>query len=525
MSARWISLLGVNLRSIFALSQTSRKKKNKRNMNMALMIVLYVFVGLIFAVYCGVLSALYVYMGMEEIVMPMMMTIASVVILITSIFKANGFLFASRDDDLLLSLPVDTHQIIVSRLATLYIFDLVETAVVMLPSLVVVAVMSNVGAGFIISVLMSILFIPMIPLAIAALIGIIVTYISCRFKHKNFLSVVFGMLFVIIIMFFSMSAQNMNDQVIMDMSKLLLDLFRRTYFPTSLYISGLSGNVMSLIGFIVLSLSAVIGVTAAIAWKYKRITTFLTTEKSSGNYRMQSLKTSGTMFSLYRKEFKLYTSIPVYVLNTAFSFVFMIIIAIALFFVKDIESFLKIPGAKNYIALALPIVLSFFMALSSTTYPSISLEGKKLWLTAHLPVPQKQIYHAKLLVNLTLSVPTCIISSVLLIIRFRPDTLNAVMTFLVPLAYGIFVSIFGLWVNLKFPNFDWVNPVTVIKQGIPAMICIFGGMIVVIIPAFLIFTFSEAAHIIYIIVVSVLAVLSFILYRLVSGTKLLSLTE
>ena len=153
MSARWISLLGVNLRSIFALSQTSRKKKNKRNMNMALMIVLYVFVGLIFAVYCGVLSALYVYMGMEEIVMPMMMTIASVVILITSIFKANGFLFASRDDDLLLSLPVDTHQIIVSRLATLYIFDLVETAVVMLPSLVVVAVMSNVGAGFIISVL------------------------------------------------------------------------------------------------------------------------------------------------------------------------------------------------------------------------------------------------------------------------------------------------------------------------------------------------------------------------------------
>ena len=99
----------------------------------------------------------------------------------------------------------------------------------------------------------------------------------------------------------------------------------------------------------------------------------------------------------------------------------------------------------------------FFAALSSTTYPSISLEGNHVWLTASLPVRSETIYKAKIIMNLCLTVPAILISSVLLSIRFRPDLLYAVLTVVISVLCSIFMAVFGLTVNIKFPNFEWTN--------------------------------------------------------------------
>jgi len=80
--------------------------------------------------------------------------------------------------------------------------------------------------------------------------------------------------------------------------------------------------------------------------------------------------------------------------------------------------------------------------------------------------------------NLILSVPACLISTILFVIRFKPDTVFAAVTILLPTACAVFMAFFGLAVNLKFPNFEWTNATTVIKQSAGGFICSFGGLII-----------------------------------------------
>lgn len=523
MRANWLTLLGVNLRSIFMAVQSSRKKK--RHAGFVVMMIIYALVGLLFAFYCGLTAYAYVLMGMADIVMPIMMTMASILILFTTIFKSNGFLFASRDDEFLLSLPIRTHEIIIGRIGTLYLFELAETIMIMAAPLIVLAVMTDVSAGFVFLGAVSIVFIPLIPLALSALIGIVITFISSRFKYKNAVTIILGMVVLVVIMGFSMSAQNIDETMFLNMNQMILQAITQLYFPANLYISGLNGSAAAYAVFVLLSVGIMLAVTALITFKYKSITTLLNTGKSKGTYHMETLKTSGFMMALYKKELKFYTSFSVYVMNTAFSFVLMIVAAVAIFFVQDIEGFLQIPKADQYITSLLPAILALFMSLSSTTYPCISLEGNHLWLMNHLPVRDKDIYDAKLLLNLSLAIPSALIASILFIIRFKPDMIIGIMTITVPLAYGLFMAVFGLFANLKFPNFQWINPTSVVKQGTPSMITTLGGMLISIIAAILIFTFISLAPIIYGILTAALLLSAFLLYRNICTISLKSLSD
>ena len=50
------------------------------------------------------------------------------------------------------------------------------------------------------------------------------------------------------------------------------------------------------------------------------------------------------------------------------------------------------------------------------------------------------------------------------------------LVFLTPLAYACFTSVFGMWLNLKFPNYSWTSEITVVKQSAASFIGIFFGM-------------------------------------------------
>jgi ABC-2 type transport system permease protein len=90
-------------------------------------------------------------------------------------------------------------------------------------------------------------------------------------------------------------------------------------------------------------------------------------------------------------------------------------------------------------------------------------------------VPAKYIFLAKLLVNLTLTVPTSLICSVLLSVALKIRGLRLVLTFLVPLAYALFSAALGLLVNLKLPKLEWQNEAQVVKQSAASMVSMFGS--------------------------------------------------
>ena len=54
---------------------------------------------------------------------------------------------------------------------------------------------------------------------------------------------------------------------------------------------------------------------------------------------------------------------------------------------------------------------------------------------------------------------------------------DVLFIFLIPLAFNLFTAVWGMYVNIKMPNFSWENEAAVVKQGMPAFLGIFTAML------------------------------------------------
>ncbi len=105
MIRKCVKLTKVQLKGIVFSGQFGAKRGQKAAKAATMSLVL-ALVGLVFIFYSAFFSWAYIMMGLSETVMPLMMTVSSIMILFTTMAKASSFIFSSRDNDLLMSLPV-----------------------------------------------------------------------------------------------------------------------------------------------------------------------------------------------------------------------------------------------------------------------------------------------------------------------------------------------------------------------------------------------------------------------------------
>ena len=122
--------------------------------------------------------------------------------------------------------------------------------------------------------------------------------------------------------------------------------------------------------------------------------------------------------------------------------------------------------------------------------------------------------------NLILGLPSVLIASILCMIRFRLDLLWGLIAVVIPVLYTLLASVGGMYVNIRFPNFSWTNEAAVVKQSASAMITVFGGMILVVIPGAALLTLGIPALPLYIVTAVVLAALDLFFYVRVIKTPL-----
>ena len=161
---------------------------------------------------------------------------------------------------------------------------------------------------------------------------------------------------------------------------------------------------------------------------------------------------------------------------------FVLIISIILFNENAINYFTKINGFNEIIKNNIFLVFSILCVLSSTTNSAISLEGKSFWILKMLPVSLDKIFISKIMVNLTILIPTIIIGGTFFGIILHLSFIEFLFIYLTPLAYGIFASVNGLLLNITFPRFDYESEVRVIKQSMAVFLTILVGVIMVFVP-------------------------------------------
>lgn len=512
-------LFKVQLLQLFGLNKAlhAKDRKEKRKW-MAIFIGIILLVGYVFVVsfvYSFSIASMFEAVGKLELLLAIMMAFTSLITIIVTIYKVNGILFGFKDYDMVMSLPVKTSMVVASRVLILYVMNVAFSFLIMLPAGIVYVLKASPSLLFSFFFLVTLFFIPLLPIIAATCIGSIIMMISSRFKYTNLLNLV---LTFAVLLFFMGGMINVNGDTenLTNMSLTLMVEVNTLYPLTNMYVNAVCHySFLSFILFMGISIGAFILYVVIIGTKFKSINTGLMTTRKNGRFNMEGQVQSSPFRALYRKELKRYFSTSIYVLNTAFGIVLYTVLSVALLFVgtEQISELLKIPQLPMYINNFAPFAVSIFIVLSCTTMCSISLEGKNLWILQSSPIAVHTICLSKIAVNLTITVPAILINNVLLLFVLQTSLIESVLFFVLPITYAVFIAFMGMVVNMKFPNFDWTNEVTVVKQSAASLIATFAGFISIAIPFAILFALPHVNQHIFILgVIVVLVILCVIMY-------------
>jgi ABC-2 type transport system permease protein len=477
-----------------------RAKRNKAIVTLvAFCLIGLMMLGMSYGFFLGMCMGLNA-LGAPGLTLVIACAAASLVAIVTTVFKVAPTLFAFKDFDLVMSLPIDVRTVVMSRVFRLYGANLFFTAFVMLPAAVAYLVFEPQGVLFHLLFVLTFLFVPLIPIAIASVVGTLISMVSMGFRHKNLVTIVLSLLLLVGYMSATMSFGRPRIKAPRPWRHCWLISVRRQHGhfacvpPAEWYASGLQGDVGKALLFVGVSTALFALFVVAAAKGFNRLNTRLSGSGPARRGAVRDQKSAAPLMALYIKEIRRYFASPLYVLNTGIGAVLLILAAVGLL-VSGEEALavsLEMSNLPEILGKAAPFVISLFVCMSGTTASSISIEGNKLWQLKALPLPVADIFLAKLLVSFTVMAPAILIAGTIFNIVLGTDIAGALLVYLVPLLYMAFIACFGLYMNLLFPKFDWKSETEVIKQGTPMLASIFGGLAISALPVAMLVGFGVA---------------------------------
>ena len=474
----------INSTGINSLSKgiDNSKEKKKLLITTATLLLIAAVICFMSTTYSIGLAIVLKPMGYLDLILVVAILFSCILSFIMSIYKAQGTLFSSKDYDLLMSLPIKNSTILTSKILSLMSISYIETALIIIPASIVYFIYNGrLSWIFFIILAIGLFFIPMIPIIVASIIAIIMTFISSRFKHKNIATTVVGMIAVLLIMIFSMNMQNYINAFLENSNSIVSGLSK--IYPPAMYLKDALVNydVVNLLKFICISIIPFVIFIMIFSNTFKIINGKLSESYKKANYKVKKLETSSITKALVTQELRRYFATPIYVMNTAVGMVLLVAASIATLFVskQTLIELLGYPEIANMIPISILVMLVFTIGISCTTNSSISLEGNRLWILKSLPIEPKDIFKGKIITNLIITIPASVIANIIFYIGLKFEFKYLLFNLIISIVFSIVSAVLGLIINLCFPKMDWTNPTTVVKQSASVMITILGIMILI----------------------------------------------
>ena len=182
--------------------------------------------------------------------------------------------------------------------------------------------------------------------------------------------------------------------------------------------------------------------------------------------------------ALLQKELRRFVGSSNYMLNCGLGIVMMPLGAVFLLWKQSmIREMVRVifPGANGFLALLTVGAVCLLISMNDMTVPSVSLEGKNLWLVQSYPIPGRQVLMAKIHMHLLLTlVPAAVLVAAAEWV-LRPGLLYGLLIPVACAVFAAFMAAFGLFINLKMPNLNWTSEIVPIKQSMGVMITLFGS--------------------------------------------------
>lgn len=439
--------------------------------------ILYLSLGYTFFTFSQSLIA-----GLNEKTFPLFyMTIgliATAVGLLGSVFNAYSTIFEANDTEMLLSLPIPPRRIVFVRVATLYAMTLLYSGAVLLPAAIAFLAYGNPTVLGGINAFL--LFLPLTLLIEAVTLGIafVVAAIARRMKNKK--ATVMALSFVLVMLFYFIYFKAQNSVTYLTSLGEIPAVARYALFFYYALGRAAQGSPLHML----IAMATGVGAFALACFLLSKTFVKFTTSKKSVSSKGKKgvVKSTSRSFALFKREWKIFSGSPSYVMNCGFGLLFLIAVPIFVLVKADMvrmaidtiaEHFPKANGA----ALAASLIM-MTEGMCCISAPSISIEGKRLYILRSLPIATMEIFKAKIALHLAVVLPGTLFASVAIGVVLRADVLSWIMLILSPVIHALFTACMGLCLNIDFPVLDWKDEMIAVKSGVSVLVSVFGTMVV-----------------------------------------------
>ena len=395
-----------------------------------------------------------------------------------SVFNTYAGLYLPRDNDLLLSMPIPVSSLVAARLFSVYLMGLLYSAVVILPAVIVYWVTASVTPFALLGGLVLTLLISVFVLTLSCVLGWVVAKISQKLKHKSVIAVLASLAFIALYYFVYFKAQSILQDLLANAAVYGAQIKSSAY---SLY---LFGSVGVGDGKAMLIVAAVVAILSGLTWVLLS-RSFLHIATSTGKtarrkYRETASRQRGVDAALLGRELTHFAASPSYMLNCGLGTFLIPVCAVAVLW-KGRSFFVMLDAVFGNTAGSVPLLLCVILcglaSMNIMAAPSISLEGKSLWLIQSLPVNPWKIFRAKIRMQMLLTAVPLLLCIVCAAIVYPLPSMYFGVIVLFAVSYTLLGALSGLMLGVKMPTLTWTNEIMPIKQGAPVMLTLFGGMV------------------------------------------------
>lgn len=396
-----------------------------------------------------------------------------------TVFSTQSQMYQEKDNELLLAMPLKPSAIIGSRVVVLYIMTLLFVVAVMAPAGVVYCMEKGASAAFLLVFLLGMVLIALLTQAVTCLLGFLLHFLLAGFKYKAIVATVFLTAFMIVYIYGINQLENLMLLLANNGGRIASAI---QSFAWPFYAFGVAcfGDFFLFALFAALCL-VVFGIVTAVL-NATFVKAMLVGRKTKGGAKQKRDETVRTPIgTICKKEAKRFLSSTTYLTNIGMGLFMVVAFVIACIVLK--EKLLMMLGSftEDEKKLLLPAILvgamGFLAAMTPISAPSVSLEGKHIWMLRSMPIAGADVLKAKLLFHCVASIPLAAAGTFLLGVVYKIGWLETIVAMLGAALMFLLCGILGIVFNMCFPRLDWPNEAAPCKQSIAVFFSMFGMMI------------------------------------------------
>lgn len=400
--------------------------------------------------------------------------LGTAIVFFSGVSTSQGMLFGFKDYDMLMAMPVTEKEIVTSKITVYTIMQYLYTVLLVIPAMIIHGYRSGADALYFVRAILGFLAFPLIPMVLSVVVGLGMQALTAGKRYGKLLQngLTVAMIALVYFVSFNSGMNSADPSAGIGVGKFV------KYIPSAdWYLRGVTENRVSL-----LLLMAAVGVALFIAFIliYSRSVLRLNARGNQGyhvkDFKLTKTAGSTSLGALFRQERQRYFANFTYFLNTSIGMIMLAGFSFYVIFINNplkealIEVMQDYPDRTAFVWQSVLLAIHIVGQMTCTTGSSISLEGKSLWILKSIPASVKEIFTAKIMINLLLILVPSLLSLIGFGIALRFPPLYYLCGFAMVIAGALFISMLGLLFNLRFPKLEYDREAVVIKQSLSAFL-------------------------------------------------------